>query len=130
MMDILLAHGYFLSLDALEQKVMRPHPPLGLLYLSSHLKQYGFKAGVFDSTFKTIEDFSDALERERPPVVGFAVNLMTKRNVLKMIAIRILRITRSHTSTPAQTSSSLAKVSRRSKNCSACLAKALATAVR
>ena len=86
-MDILLAHGYFLSLDAIEQRVMRPHPPLGLLYLSSHLKQRGFSVGVFDSTFQSIEDFANTLERERPPVVGFAVNLMTKRNVLKMIAI-------------------------------------------
>lgn len=86
-MDILLAHGYFLSLDAIEQKVMRPHPPLGLLYLSSHLKQRGFRVGVFDSTFRTLEDFSDVLERDRPPVVGIAVNLMTKRNALKMIAI-------------------------------------------
>ena len=38
-MDVLLTHGYFLALDAAEQQVMRPHPPLGLLYLSSHLKQ-------------------------------------------------------------------------------------------
>ena len=30
----------------------------GLLYLSSHLKQRGFKVGVFDSTFRTIEDFA------------------------------------------------------------------------
>ena len=28
-MDLLLAHGYFLSLDAEEQRIMRPHPPLG-----------------------------------------------------------------------------------------------------
>jgi anaerobic magnesium-protoporphyrin IX monomethyl ester cyclase len=86
-LDILLAHGYFLSLDAAEQRVMRPHPPLGLLYLSSHLKQHGFRVGVFDSTFRTIEDFEDTLERECPPIVGIAVNLMTKRNALKMIAI-------------------------------------------
>jgi anaerobic magnesium-protoporphyrin IX monomethyl ester cyclase len=87
MVDILLAHGYFLSLDGAEQRVMRPHPPLGLLYLSSHLKRQGFRVGVFDGTFRTIEDFSDALERERPPIVGIAVNLMTKRNALRMIAI-------------------------------------------
>jgi len=86
-MDILLAHGYFLSLDAAEQRVMRPHPPLGLLYLSSHLKQRGFTVGVFDSTFRTIEDFADMLDREQPPIVGIAVNLMTKRNALRMIAI-------------------------------------------
>ena len=85
--DILLAHGYFLSLDAAEQRVMRPHPPLGILYLSSHLKRQGFRVGVFDGTFRTIGDFSDAVDRERPPIVGIAVNLMTKRNALRMIAI-------------------------------------------
>ena len=52
-MDLLLAHGYFLSLDAAEQRVMRPHPPLGLLYLSSHLKQRGIRVGVFDATFRS-----------------------------------------------------------------------------
>ena len=86
-MDILLAHGYFLALDAAEQRVMRPHPPLGLLYLSSHLKSRGIDVGVFDSTFRTLEDFASTLERERPPVVGLAVNLMTKRNALKMITL-------------------------------------------
>ena len=86
-MDILLAHGYFLSLDAAEQRVMRPHPPLGLLYLSSHLKRRGFDVGVFDSTFRSIADFTARLERDRPPLVGIAVNLMTKRSALAMIAI-------------------------------------------
>ena len=86
-MDILLAHGYFLALDAAEQRVMRPHPPLGLLYLSSHLKSKGVDVAVFDATFRRLEDFVATLDRERPPVVGLAVNLMTKRNALKMIAI-------------------------------------------
>jgi radical SAM superfamily enzyme YgiQ (UPF0313 family) len=85
--DILLAHGYFLALDAAERRVMRPHPPLGLLYLSSHLKQRGVRVGVFDATFRTIADFADTLHRERPPIVGIAVNLMTKRNALRMIAM-------------------------------------------
>jgi anaerobic magnesium-protoporphyrin IX monomethyl ester cyclase len=86
-MDLLLAHGYFLSRDAAEQKVMRPHPPLGLLYLSSHLKRKGVRVGVFDSTFRTLAEFAATLERERPPIVGIAVNLMTKRNALEMIAL-------------------------------------------
>ena len=85
--DILLAHGYFLSLDAAEQRVMRPHPPLGLLYLASHLKRKGVRVAIFDATFKTIDDFADALDRHRPPIVGIAVNLMTKRNALRMMAI-------------------------------------------
>jgi radical SAM superfamily enzyme YgiQ (UPF0313 family) len=86
-MDMLLTHGYFLALDAAEQQVMRPHPPLGLLYLSSYLKQQGVGVGVFDSTFRTLADFAQCLERERPPIVGIAVNLMTKRNALTMIAL-------------------------------------------
>jgi len=86
-MELLLAHGYFLALDEAEQRVMRPHPPLGLLYLSSHLKSRGVGVGVFDATFRSLEDFSHTLERERPPVVGIAVNLMTKRNALRMIAL-------------------------------------------
>ena len=86
-MDVLLAHGYFLSADREEQRIMRPHPPLGLLYLSSHLKAKGFDVGVFDGTFRRLEDFADCLKRLRPPVVGLAVNMMTKRNALRMIAM-------------------------------------------
>lgn len=86
-MDLLLAHGYFLALDAEEQRVMRPHPPLGILYLSSHLKRRGLDVGVFDGTFRTLDDFARTVERDRPPVVGIAVNLMTKRHALRMIQI-------------------------------------------
>jgi anaerobic magnesium-protoporphyrin IX monomethyl ester cyclase len=86
-MDVLLAHGYFLAADPGEQRIMRPHPPLGLLYLSSHLKARGYDVGVFDSTFQRFDDFARYLERHRPPVVGLAVNLMTKRNALGMIGM-------------------------------------------
>jgi radical SAM superfamily enzyme YgiQ (UPF0313 family) len=86
MTDVLLAHAYFLAEDAAERQIMRPHPPLGLLYLSSHLKRAGAAVSVFDSTFRTFADFTDRLDRERPPVVGIAVNLMTKRNALRMMA--------------------------------------------
>ena len=68
-MDVLLAHAYFLALDAEEQRVMRPHPPLGLLYLSSHLKRQGIDVSVFDATFRSFDDFEQTVARERPPVV-------------------------------------------------------------
>ena len=87
MIDLLLAHGYFLSLDAAEQRVMRPHPPLGLLYLSSHLKRRGFASACSMARFARSRISPHTLERERPPIVGIAVNLMTKRNALKMIAM-------------------------------------------
>jgi radical SAM superfamily enzyme YgiQ (UPF0313 family) len=86
-MDVLLANAYFLALDAEEQKVMRPHPPLGLLYLSSHLKARGFTVGIFDGTFRSLEAFAEMLQRDRPRVVGIAVNMMTKRNALAMMAM-------------------------------------------
>ena len=85
-MDILLAHAYFLCEDADEQRTMRPHPPLGILYLSAYLERQGVSVSVFDGTFRTPRDFEAMVERERPPVVGIAVNLMTKRHALRMIA--------------------------------------------
>lgn len=83
-MDILLAHGYFLYEDPHELAVMRPYPPLGLLYISSHLKAKGFAVGVFDSTFSSYTDFEAYVRREKPSMVGIYCTLMTKQNVLKM----------------------------------------------
>lgn len=85
-MDILLAHAYYLYEDPHERQVMKPYPPLGILYLSSYLKREGFDVGIFDSTFASPADFETLLARERPPIVGLYVNLMTKFNALKMIA--------------------------------------------
>jgi radical SAM superfamily enzyme YgiQ (UPF0313 family) len=85
-MDILLAHGYFLYDDPHERKVMKPYPPLGILYISAYLKRQGFAVGVFDSTFATLSDFHALIDRERPPVVGIYCNMMTKGNVLAMTA--------------------------------------------
>src|SRR5688572_25954082 len=76
-----------LALDAEEQRIMRPHPPLGVLYLSSHLKARGMEVGVFDGTFQSMDAFAETLQRERPRVVGIAVKLMTKRNALAMTAL-------------------------------------------
>ncbi len=84
-MDILLAHGYFLFEDPHELKVMKPYPPLGILYISSYLKAKGFDVGVFDSTFENMDSFRETLRREKPAVVGIYTNLMTKFNVLKMM---------------------------------------------
>ena len=84
-MDILLTHGYYLKQDPHELKVMKPYPPLGILYISSYLKQQGFSVGVFDTTFSDLEAFKAAVQRDKPTVVGLYTNMMTKRNVLHMI---------------------------------------------
>jgi radical SAM superfamily enzyme YgiQ (UPF0313 family) len=86
-MDVLLSHGYFLAEDPAEQSVMRPYPPLGLLYLSSHLKSAGLQPEVFDSTFESREAFAAVLEDRRPPVVGLYANLMTRSRVLALAAM-------------------------------------------
>jgi anaerobic magnesium-protoporphyrin IX monomethyl ester cyclase len=84
-MDILLTHGYFLYQDPHEMQIMKPYPPLGILYISSYLKQQGFDVNVFDTTFSNMAAFQDYVKKERPSVVGIYTNMMTKRNVLRMV---------------------------------------------
>lgn len=85
--DILLTHGYFIAEDEHEQKIMKPYPTLGLLYISSHLKAKGFAVDLYDTTFESLVTFAEHVERTRPSLVGVYCNLMTKFNVLKQIAI-------------------------------------------
>jgi radical SAM superfamily enzyme YgiQ (UPF0313 family) len=85
-MDILLTHGYFIDGDPAEQKVMKPYPPLGLLYISSYLKQRDFTVEILDSTFITLEAAQTALAAKRPRIVGIYANLITRGNALKLAA--------------------------------------------
>ena len=66
MTDILLTHGYFLAEDEKERQIMKPYPPLGLLYLSAFLKRAGFSVEVFDSTFGERDDAARSVSRRRP----------------------------------------------------------------
>lgn len=81
MTDLLLTHGYFLAEDEHEQKVMKPYPPLGVLYLSGYLKQRGFAVEVFDSTFATRAGLHARLDAG-PGVLGVYTNLITRRSIL------------------------------------------------
>lgn len=84
-MDILLTHGYCMYEDPHEMEVMKPYPPLGILYISAYLKQQGFNVGVYDMTFSKLLDFEAYVQRERPAVVGVYSNLMTRPRIVKMI---------------------------------------------
>ena len=66
-MELLLTHGYFLYEDPKELQIMKPYPPLGLLYICSHLRSKGFAVDVFDSTFQ-----SRAALREKLVAAGLA----------------------------------------------------------
>ncbi len=82
---VLFTHGYFLDEDPKEKTIMRPYPPLGILYLSAYLEEHGIDNDVFDSTFSTIDLLKQYLLKERPDIIGIYTNLMTKINVLKII---------------------------------------------
>src|SRR6266704_1026175 len=87
MTDILLAHAYFLKNDIIEQRVMKPYPPLGILYLSAYLKRNGFSVEVFDSTFRDFSDFERAIKSIRPRIVGLYANIITRDNVFRLARI-------------------------------------------
>jgi radical SAM superfamily enzyme YgiQ (UPF0313 family) len=84
-MSILLTHGYFLAKDEVEQKIMMPYPTLGLLYISAYLDQHQIKHELFDTTFSTEEKWFDFVDRNKPEIIAFYVNFLTKVNILRMI---------------------------------------------
>ena len=85
-MRLLLTHGFFLEEDPKEQQVMRPYPPLGILYLSAYLRSKGLSVEVYDSTFGSRADLLDLIERERPEWLGIYGNLLTRPSVLSLMA--------------------------------------------
>jgi anaerobic magnesium-protoporphyrin IX monomethyl ester cyclase len=84
-MDILLTHGYFLYEDPKELQIMKPYPPLGILYICSHLRKKGLQAEVFDSTFSSRQQLWDQLKKGPPSVLGIYANLMTRSNVVEIL---------------------------------------------
>jgi anaerobic magnesium-protoporphyrin IX monomethyl ester cyclase len=86
-MDILLTHGYFLYEDPKELQIMKPYPPLGILYICSHLRQQGLSAEVFDSTFSSRQQLWNLLQQGPPSILGVYANLMTRGNVIEILRV-------------------------------------------
>jgi anaerobic magnesium-protoporphyrin IX monomethyl ester cyclase len=84
-MDILLTHGYFLYEDPKELQVMKPYPPLGILYICAHLRSKGLSVEVFDSTFSSRKQLFAVLQEGPPSVLGVYANLMTRPNVVEIL---------------------------------------------
>jgi anaerobic magnesium-protoporphyrin IX monomethyl ester cyclase len=84
-MKIFLTHAYYLNEDKNELRIMKPYVPLGILYISSYLKQHGFEVVLYDSTFKSFEDQKMKLQENIPDIIGIYCNLMTKLNVLPLM---------------------------------------------
>lgn len=86
-MSIVLTHSYYLFEDKKEHEIMRPYPPLGILYISSYLNKYNIVNDVFDSTFYSREEQLTFLKNAQPKVVAIYTNLMTKIEVIKLVRI-------------------------------------------
>src|SRR5262249_15527511 len=84
-MHVLLTHGYFLQEDPKERQIMKPYPPLGLLYISSYLKSKGHSVELFDSTFQVRQDLLSRLQISHPGILGIYSNLLTRSTVLGII---------------------------------------------
>lgn len=84
-MSIILTHGYFLEEDPIEKKIMRPYPPLGILYLSAYLNERKVAHDVVDTTFSSEAEWRIKMIEARPEVIAFYVNLMTKVKIIRLI---------------------------------------------
>jgi radical SAM superfamily enzyme YgiQ (UPF0313 family) len=82
---LLLTHGFFLSEDAKEQQIMRPYPPLGILYLSAYLRGRGFDVDVYDSTWGSKSELYSILDRGPAGWLGIYGNLLTRANVIAIV---------------------------------------------
>ena len=71
MIDVLLAHSYFLKYDSKQLQKMRPYAPLATLYAASALRERGYSVALFDAMLADGEDeFARALDQHRPRVVA------------------------------------------------------------
>src|SRR3981081_2617330 len=84
-MDVLLTHAYFMYEDPHELAVMKPYPPLGLLYVNSHLKERGVDSHIFHTTFSRFDQLAACLRAKTPRVLGVYSTVMTRTKGLRVI---------------------------------------------
>ncbi|MCB1050762.1 MAG: B12-binding domain-containing radical SAM protein [Acidobacteria bacterium] len=71
-MKVLLAHSFYMALDAKQAAIKEPFPPLGTLIAAGQLRQEGFEVDVFDAMVAAgPQDFKTHLAQSKPEVVVF-----------------------------------------------------------
>ncbi len=65
---------------------MRPYPPLGLLSIAAWVEREAIEVDVFDTTFSSFDALMERLRAAQPRFVGIYVTLMTRSNVLNLVA--------------------------------------------
>lgn len=83
--DVLLTHGFYVLEDPKEREVMKPYPPLGILYIHAYLTRAGLKAEIHDVTFQTKEDTRTRLKAGPPTVLGVYTTHMVRPHVTWII---------------------------------------------
>ena len=84
-MKICLTHAYYMKEDEKEQKIHKPYPPLGILYISAWLEQHGYDNEVYDTTFSSFDAQCAYLVEQQPEIIAIYTNLMTKIGVIRLI---------------------------------------------
>jgi len=88
MVDILLAHSYFLKYDPKQLQKMRPYAPLATLYAASALRARGYSVALFDAMLAESEDeFAHSLDQHQPRVVALyedSFNFLSKMCLSRM----------------------------------------------
>ena len=86
--DIALVHPLFINKDPVEQKIMTPYFPLGLMYLAAVLRQNSYAVEMFDCAFRRdYQEFEEYMRRVRPPVVGITALATVRQNALVLAEI-------------------------------------------
>lgn len=86
MIDVLLVSPYRLAQDPLEQKLMKPYPSLGLLYVAAALRPH-CRVEVFDMTFREESELAEALATKKPRIVGITANVVSREGAGRAIKL-------------------------------------------
>lgn len=87
-MDILLTQSYLIERDPPEKRIMRPYPPLGIMYLASYLMESGFSVALLDNTFQpNLDKFSKLLSQNKPILTGISAVETTRQTAHQMCRI-------------------------------------------
>jgi radical SAM superfamily enzyme YgiQ (UPF0313 family) len=74
--------------DPVEQRLMTPYFPLGLLYLAGTLRKAGYSVDIYDGMFQDgPAHFERALDRLEPAIVGLSVLSTVRESALGLAAL-------------------------------------------
>ena len=84
MIDVLLVSPYRLEQDPLEQKLMKPYPSLGLLYVAAALRPH-CRVEILDMTFRQESEIARVIADKKPRIVGVHANIVCREGAGRVI---------------------------------------------